>query len=146
MFLPAHVAAGLIIGKLTGNYPLALAAAIVIDVDHIISYAKHGILFRPKDLMHTLTTRNDPWGDQRSILHNALVFVLISFATAIYDPTVGATIFFGYGSHLFLDALDDADYFPFFPSKKWNVRGPIGYFSETEMLFSAILFLVFLFV
>ena len=40
MTLPTHLVFGLIIGKVTGNYPLAVLAAIAVDVDHIVPFAK----------------------------------------------------------------------------------------------------------
>ncbi len=44
MFIITHFIAGLLIGKLTGNYTFALVGAVLIDVDHLFSYVKHRVL------------------------------------------------------------------------------------------------------
>ncbi|OGJ00890.1 hypothetical protein A3I95_02210 [Candidatus Nomurabacteria bacterium RIFCSPLOWO2_02_FULL_44_12] len=44
MTLPSHIALGLIIGKVTGNYGLAISTSVLIDCDHFISLYKHGVL------------------------------------------------------------------------------------------------------
>ena len=48
MFVFAHLGAGLIIGKVFNNYTVALIGALVIDLDHLISYIKNKVLFNPK--------------------------------------------------------------------------------------------------
>lgn len=144
MFFPAHVAAGLIVGKLTDNYAASLIGAAAIDVDHIISYLRSGILFKPKKLIAAITDTSDPWGDQRHFLHNVFSWIIISALISIVDFNVGLAFGLAYLSHLILDALDDSDFFPFFPNKKINLRGPIHYFSKPEISFTVFLFLTFL--
>ena len=143
MTLPTHLMAGLVLGKITGNYSLSLAGAVLVDADHIFSYTKAKILFRPKELWRTLTDKNDPYGDQRYFLHNFFVFILITGTSAFINLQTGLIVGLAYLSHLILDALDDADYFPFFPNKKINLRGPIGYFSKSEFVFALFLLLIY---
>ena len=45
MFFFAHLLTGLIIGKLFGNYTVALLGALLIDLDHLIPYIKHKVIF-----------------------------------------------------------------------------------------------------
>ena len=78
MFILTHIIAGLLVGKLTGNYTFALLGSVLIDMDHLFSYIKHGVLFSPRKFWRTITSREDLWGDQRGILHNFLAFILIS--------------------------------------------------------------------
>ena len=143
MTFPTHLMAGLVLGKLTGNYPLSIGVAIGIDVDHLFSYAKNGILLKPRKFLRTISDKNDPYGDQRYILHNVLVFVLISGIVFIIDNKIGFVLCLAYFSHLILDALDGSDYFPFFPNKKINLKGPVEYFSKAEFLLIILLVITF---
>ena len=88
MTFPTHLMAGLILGKITGNYPLSVGIAVGVDIDHVFSYAKNGILLKPRKFIETF-------------------------------------------------------YFPFFPYKKINLRGPVKYFSKQEFLFLFLLIIVF---
>ena len=144
MSLPTHLVAGLIIGKLLGNYPLALFGALAIDLDHIAPYLKHNVLFNPKKLLKTITDQNDPYGNQRNFLHSLFVYVIISTLLIIVDFRLGLILSLAYLTHLVIDALDAADFYPFYPNRKINFRGPIGYFSKQEFLFTFFLFLIFL--
>ena len=144
MIYPTHLAAGLIIGKLTGNYPVAITAAMIIDLDHGISYFRNGILFQPKKLFAALTDTRDPWGGQRHFLHNPLSWLIASSLSLIFLPAIWLPLSAGYLSHLVLDALDSSDFFPFYPHKKINLKGPIKYFSKQEFLFTAVLLLIYL--
>lgn len=78
MTLPTHFLLGMILGKVTGNYPIAIAASVIIDLDHLQSYISHGIILKPKKLWKTLTDQNDPWGDQRGVLHNIAFFGIVA--------------------------------------------------------------------
>jgi len=143
MTLPTHLVAGLILGKITGNYPLSIGIAVGIDVDHVFSYFKNGILLKPKNFLETVFNKDDPYGDQRFILHNVLVFILLSMIVLIFNRTIGVVFALAYFSRIFLDALDSSDYFPFFPNKKLNLRGPIKYFSRQEFIVFLLLIIVF---
>jgi membrane-bound metal-dependent hydrolase YbcI (DUF457 family) len=140
MTIPSHVVAGLIIGHFSGNYALSLTAAVIPDIDHIPSYLRHKVLFKPGKLMEALKATDDPWGDQRGLLHNILVWLVLSLiCLSFLDLKIALVLSAAYLSHLVLDALDNADYYPFAPSKKGAFRGPIGYFSKSELVFSLIL-------
>jgi len=143
MTLPTHLIAGLVLGKLTGNYALSVTGALFLDVDHIFSYIKNGILLKPKKLWTVLLSKEDPYGDQRFIFHNVLVFILISFIVFLVNQKIGLVFSMAYLSHIILDALDNSDYFPFFPNKKMNIRGPIKYFSKGELIFFCLLIIIF---
>mgnify|MGYP001559157947 FL=1 len=71
MFLFAHLFAGLIIGKIYGNYLIAIVGALIIDLDHLIPYIKNKIIFNPKKLWKTITNSKDPYGNQRNYLHSS---------------------------------------------------------------------------
>ena len=144
MTFPTHLMAGLVIGKLTGNYSLSIAVAVGVDIDHVFSYAKNGILLKPKKFLQTVFNRDDPYGDQRFFLHNVLVFILISGIVFFINPQIGFIFSLAYLSHIILDALDNSDYFPFFPNKKINIRGPIEYASWKELPIVCFLIITFL--
>jgi membrane-bound metal-dependent hydrolase YbcI (DUF457 family) len=143
MTFPTHLMAGLVIGKLTGNYSLSIAGSLFLDIDHAFSYAKNGILLKPKQLWKAVTDREDPYGDQRYFLHNFFVFLIITTIVLLLDLRIGLIFGIAYLGHLILDALDNSDYFPFFPNKKFNVRGPIRYFSIEESLVFFLLVIIF---
>lgn len=146
MTFPTHLLAGLVIGKLTGNYPLSIAVAVGVDVDHFFSYAKNGTLSSVRKFIKASLAKDDPYGDQKNILHNVFIFALISFVVYIFNHKIGLIFSLAYLSNLMLDALDNSDYFPFFPNKKINIRGPIEYASWKELLIVLFLIATFLLV
>jgi len=139
MTLPTHLAFGLIIGKLTGNYPLAIAAAIAVDVDHLVPFARTGALWNPRKLWRIMTDRTDPLGTPRYILHNVFIAAAISVSSFFIDATFGLIVSLAYASHIFLDAIDDTIYYPFYPNTNINIRGPLKYFSEHEVALLVVL-------
>jgi len=143
--LPTHLLAGLVIGKFTGNYPLALASAVLIDLDHLPSYFRHKVLFKPKELFASIRDANDPWEDQRGFLHNILLWSAISFLIFLANAGIGLVLCLAVFSHLALDALDSAPFYPFAPSKRVHFRGFVKYFSLQEMVFALGLLAVFIF-
>lgn len=142
MLLSAHLAAGLLCGKFLGNYPIAIAGAVFIDVDHLIPYYKNNILFHPKKIYKALISRDDPYGDQRNILHNVFTWIILSVIWIFFDSQSGVVFAAAYFTHLLLDALDSSDFQPFLPFSI-DVRGPIKYFSLQESFFTIILFCIF---
>lgn len=144
MFFFAHLFAGLIIGKIFGNYLIALMGALLIDLDHLIVYAKHGILLSPKKFWKTITNPLDSLGYQRNFLHSFFAWIIISIIIFLVDFRIGIIFSLAYLSHLFLDALDNSDFYPFYPWKKFNIRGPIKYFSMQEWIVTLILLIVFI--
>ncbi len=135
----------MIIGKITGNYPAAVASSVLIDLDHLQSYITHGVILKPKKLWSALTDQVDQWGDQRGIFHNVLFFGVIAVTLLIFAGVVGKIIILGYLGHLLLDALDNSDYWPLYPNKSINLRGPINYGSLQELVFFVMLLIIWLF-
>lgn len=144
MTLPSHLIAGLLIGKLTGNYPLAISASLLVDIDHIQSYIKSGVLFHPKELWRTITDADDLYGDQRGILHNILLCIVVSSILIAVLDFFALPIVIGWLGHLVLDALDKSDYWPLYPFKQINIKGFIPYKSLAELYFSSMLFIIFI--
>ncbi len=143
MTIPTHTLVGLIIGKLSGDYATALAGSLLIDVDHLVSYFRHGILFHPRKLFAALSTQEDPWGDQRNFLHSVFSWVTVSLIFLIIDFRLGVIFSIAYFFHLVLDALDNGVFYPFFPLKKFPIRGFIAYYSRQEAVFNLCLVAVF---
>jgi membrane-bound metal-dependent hydrolase YbcI (DUF457 family) len=144
MTLPTHFVAGLIIGKITGNYSVAVASSVLPDVDHLYSYIKNGVIKNPKKFWKVITSREDKYGDQRNYLHNVLI---LSFVSLILYFLISKYFFIpfvlGLFSHVLLDLLDSSDYWPFFPNKKINIKGLIKYASFSELVFALVLLLIF---
>jgi len=135
MFFLAHLVIGLLIGKLTGQYWLSLFGALFPDIDHFVSYVRNGIL-SPKKFWKTITVPEDPYGDQRYLLHNLWVVGGLSVVSLLFG---GVALAIGYISHILLDMLDASDYFILYPSKRFNIKGPIQYFSLQEMIFTIVI-------
>ena len=143
MFPFAHIISGLIIGKLSGLYIPALIGAVLVDLDHLISYAKHKVLFKPKKLWKTLTATKDPFGDQRNFLHSFITWPILSLVVIIINFQIGLIFALAYLIHLLLDMTDNADFYPFYPLK-FKINGPMKYFSKEEFVFTLILLLIFI--
>ncbi|GEM_PF-550501 len=144
MTLSTHVLAGLIIGKITGDFPTALAGSLVIDLDHTISYFRHGVLFKPRELFKVTFNEADPWGDQRNFLHSIFSWLAVSALLLIFNFKLGLVFSIAYFFHLVFDALDGANFYPFFPLKKILIKGFIKYYSEQEIAFDIFLILIFI--
>ena len=142
MFFFAHLLAGLIIGKLSGSYLVALIGALFVDLDHLIIYIKHKIILKPKKLWRIIINHRDPYGFQRNFLHSFISWAIISVIILIINFNLGAVFSLAYLTHLLFDLVDNADFYPFYPFK-WNVKGPIKYFSKGEMIFTLILLAIF---
>jgi len=143
MFIVAHIVAGLIIGKITNNYPLALTGALFVDVDHLIPYIKHKVIFSPKKFWKTITDPLDPFGNQRNYLHSFLTWTIFTAIILQINFNLGVIFSLGYLSHLILDFLDGSDFYPLYPLK-YKFNGPIKYFSKNELVFTILLFVCFL--
>ena len=144
MTLPTHALAGLIIGKITGDFPTALAGSLVMDLDHTISYFHHGILFKPRELLKAVFDETDPWGDQRNFLHSIFSLAAVSTLLLMFNYELGLVFSIAYFFHLVLDALDGADFYPFFPLKKILIKGFVKYYSRQEIIFDICLILIFI--
>jgi len=143
MTLPTHAVLGLIIGKITGSYGLAIAASTLIDADHLISYVKSGVIKNPKLFWKTIMDQKDPYGDQRGILHNIFIWAFVSLIIFLFSHSGGIVISIGWLGHIFLEAIDNSDYWPLYPNKKINLKGPINYGSWQEGIVFAVLLITF---
>ncbi len=139
MVFPTHLLAGLIIGKITGNFPAAIAGSLVMDLDHTISYFRQGILFKPRQLFKAIRDETDPWGDQRNFLHSVFSWIIFSALLLTINFNFGLTFSIAYFFHLIFDALDSADFYPFFPFRKFVIKGFVKYFSKQEIVLDVFL-------
>ena len=143
MFWNTHLAAGLIIGKLTGHYDAALIGSFAADIDHLIPIIKNKLFLHPFLLLKSTLDESDTYRNERHILHNVLVWGGLSAVLSLIDARWGMIFALAYFIHLVFDALDGAKLYPFFPNKKINLKGPIGYASLSEFIFSIALFGLF---
>jgi membrane-bound metal-dependent hydrolase YbcI (DUF457 family) len=146
MFFVAHILLGMIIGKITGNYLLAIIFSVIIDIDHLFVFAKHKILFNFKDFMNTVMDPEDRTGHQRNYLHNVFALVILSFIVFLLFREFWIVFFFSYLGHLFLDMIDKSDFYPLYPFRNWNFKGFVEYGSKEEIVFSLALFFVYYFI
>jgi hypothetical protein len=144
MFILAHLALGLVIGKITHNYAAVLAGAVLIDADHLVSYAKSGVLYSPRKLWRAISRPEDRIGGQRHFMHTMLGWKISSLAVLLANFWAGVLFSAGYFSHLFLDFIDGSAFRPLKPFSGRSFEGPIKYLSKAEFLLTAVLFAVFL--
>ena len=112
------------------------------DLDHIISYFRHGILCKPRKLFQAISDEADPWGDQRNFLHSIFSWVISSPILLVINFKFGLVFSIAYFFHLVFDALDSADFYPFFPFRKFVIKGFVTYYSKQEIIFDICLVLV----
>ncbi|MBI2459890.1 MAG: metal-dependent hydrolase [Parcubacteria group bacterium] len=143
MLLSTHLAAGLIISKLTGNYNASLLGSVVMDLDHLIAYYRTGILLKFRKILIATAGQADIGLPQRNFFHNVIFCLLVSVIVSVINFSAGLTFGAAYICHLILDALDSEDYYLFYPSLKIKWRGPIKFFSRQEFIFTFILLLVY---
>ena len=139
MTFPSHILLGIILGKLTGNIALSVIISVSVDIDHLFSYFKHDIILKPKAFLKAALSRNDAYGDQRGYLHNIFIAGAICALTFLISTPPGVTVTLAYFGHLLLDSLDKSDYWPLYPSKRFDIRGFVDYYSVHELLFDAFL-------
>ena len=144
MTIPNHIALGLIIGKVTGDYTLAISTSLLLDCDHFVSLYKHGALKSFKLFWKTTTDAKDLWGDQRGILHNLFSVMLVFFAVYFsFGISIATTIGLSHLGHISLDAISKADSWLFRPFSNLKTRGFIPYYSTYEIIFFVGLILIF---
>lgn len=140
--MPTHILLGAIIGKVTGDPVAAIAVSVLVDVDHLYSYAKHKVLFTFKKFWKVVTDQSDPYGDQRGYLHNIIIAAVISALSFFVSKKFGIVFSSAYFGHLLLDMLDTSDYFIFYPSTTVNVKGFIDYYSKGEVILDVALVVI----
>jgi len=140
MTVQTHILSAILIGKLTGNYAAAFTGAVLIDADHLISYAKHKALFNPKKMFKVVTTRTGGgWGDERGFFHSLITWAILSALLIFISFPFGLVFSIGYFTHLFLDAICTGTLYPLNPSKRFPIHGFIKYLSWQEIIFSSLL-------
>jgi membrane-bound metal-dependent hydrolase YbcI (DUF457 family) len=142
MFWTTHILLGLIIGHLTGNYPVSIITSVILDIDHLWVFYKNNVLFSRK-FFETITSDVDTLGEQRNILHNVFLFSVASFLLWYYDFKIFVPFFFAYSGHLLLDLLDNSESMFLYPLRL-KTKGFIGYLSKAEAMIMAGLFAVFM--
>lgn len=139
-----HLAMGLIIGQVSDNYTAALVGSFVIDLDHLPLLMRSRTLFDLKKFLRsTFEEESEAYGNERGILHGLPSWFLCSLPLLFIDTNLALTFSGAYLAHLFLDAVDGANFYPFAPSRLVSLKGPIPYASWQELIFGLGLFVVF---
>ncbi|MBD3319398.1 hypothetical protein GF342_05835 [Candidatus Woesearchaeota archaeon] len=142
MFITGHLIIGLLIGKLTHNYTVAVLTSLLVDIDHLIPYLRHGIMLKPTLIWQAVISAHDHQGYQRNLLHSFITLTLIGSLLVLLHFNWGIIIIITWASHLFVDMIDNSDFYPFYPLT-YNFKGPIVYLSTTEYIITAILLVAF---
>lgn len=142
MLYPTHLAVGLIIGKLSNNYIPALIGTFIVDVDHLLCYIRHNILFNFKEIWKTSTSQESPYNDQRTFMHSLITWVIITAAGTLIDLKAGMVFSVAYLAHILLDMVDGCGFYPFYPLK-FKTAGPIRYSSKAELILMLLLYTLF---
>jgi membrane-bound metal-dependent hydrolase YbcI (DUF457 family) len=140
MLSSAHLALGLIIGKLTGDYPTAIISSTAIDLDHIWPQAKNKAFSSFKNFWQATTDEGDT---SRTFFHNFFFLFFVAGIIALFSWITALIFALGCLGHFLLDALDNSDFYPLWPIKKWNTKGFIGYYSKFEFWLTIGLYLIF---
>lgn len=140
MYITTHLALGLIIGKITGNYPAALVGSLAVDLDHMFPAISEKRFFNIKEYWRR---SKDYMGGGRSYFHNIFSLIIFSGLVYFFDPRFALIFAVAYLGHFLLDALDNSGLKPFFPLSKINIKGFIPYYSKQELIFNLILFVIF---
>ncbi len=141
MYSTTHLALGLIIGKISGDYPAALIGSLAIDIDHLIPAIKNKKSFNLKKFWNKTKDYKD---SSRSYLHSLFSWFLISLIIFFFDSDFAIIFSIAYLGHFVLDALDNSSFYPFYPFKNFDIKGFIPYYSFRELVFSIFLFVIFL--
>ncbi len=141
MYSTTHLALGLIIGKVTGDYQAAVLGSLIIDIDHLIPNFQQKNKFILKDFWKKTKDSRD---SSRSYFHSFFAWIIFSIIVCLIDYKFGLVFSLAYLGHFLLDALDDSSFYPIFPIKKFDIRGFIPYYSKEELFFSLILFFIFI--
>lgn len=142
MFFTAHLAAGLIIGKLTGQYVAALLGMLLLDLDHLFVYLKEGVFKSCKKLWKIVSFQDYIEGD-RTFLHSFIFWLPLSIAVIWISPDWGLAFSLGYFFHLVMDMFDDSDFYGFWPLDI-SFKGPIGYLSWSEVFLTVVMLIVWI--
>ena len=137
MTTPTHATLGFAIGAALGHPFIGIAIAVCVDIDHLTTYVRHGVLRNPRLFWNTITDNEDSWGSQRGWLHSLLIAIPVGGIIAAIQNPLASVLVLSYASHLLLDLLDSADYWPFYPFKFLNIRGPVRFFSKQEVVLAA---------
>jgi membrane-bound metal-dependent hydrolase YbcI (DUF457 family) len=140
MYSTTHLALGLIIGKVTGNYPAAIIGSLAIDIDHLIPIIERRKPFSVKKIWQKSKKHLD---SSRSYFHSVFAWIFFSAIFCLIDLQFGIIFSIAYLGHFLLDALDNSTFYPFYPFKKIVILGFIPYYSRKELYFSLALFFVF---
>ena len=147
MFSSAHLALGLIIGKVTGDYPTAIISSTALDLDHIWPHARNKVFsgFGLKKVWFKKFWQATTFdGDtSRNYLHSLFVLGAIFGIITIFSWTTALVFALGCLGHLLLDALDNTDLHIFYPFKFLNTIGFVRYYSKTEFWFTVCLFVIY---
>lgn len=143
MFGLSHLLAGLLIGKLTGNYSLAILVSVAVDFDHLKSFFKSKSYKNWRNFYALATDESDPFGSPRTYLHNVFAFSIISTLAFFISYNVGFIVLISYLAHLIMDLIDGSDFKPFYPYGP-VLKGPIRYFSKGELAFDIVIIILFI--
>ncbi|MFA5643944.1 MAG: metal-dependent hydrolase [Patescibacteria group bacterium] len=140
MYSTTHLALGLIIGEITGDYTASLIGSLAIDIDHLIPAIRQNNIFNFKKIWLKSKSSKD---SSRSYFHSFFSWAFFSLVIMLINFRFGLVFSLAYLGHFLLDALDNSDFYPFYPFKKINIRGFIPYYSRQELIFSLFLFTMF---
>lgn len=144
MYITTHLALGLIIGKVTGNYSASLLGSLIIDVDHLIPIIEKKLPLSIKKIWQENKKSEISAYNSRSYFHSIFSWLFFSVLISLINVRFGLIFSIAYLGHLVLDAIDDSEFYLFYPIKNLNIKGFIPYYSRRELIFS--LFLLFFYI
>lgn len=140
MYSTTHLILGLVIGKVSGDYTASLLGSLIIDIDHLIPAIEERSIFNFKKIWKKTKEYSD---SSRSYFHSFFSWGFFSVIVSLIDLKFGLIFSMAYLGHFLLDAIDNSDFYPFYPFKNVNIKGFIPYYSRKELVFSLFLLLIF---
>lgn len=141
MYGTTHLALGLIIGKITGNYQAAILGSLLLDLDHLVPVFKDRAKFSFKKFWKKTKDYKD---NSRNYFHSVFAWLFFSIIICLIDYEFALVFSLAYLGHFLLDALDNSPFYPFYPFKKVNIYGFIPYYSREELFLNIALFFIFI--
>jgi len=141
----AHSLIGLVIGKKIGYTLPLIIGSIFPDIDHLFILIKNKH-FRLHEAFKAM--KNEDKAGERyktPYTHSILAWIIFSAAAVLISKPAGLAFCLAYALHLLLDILDTDEKQLFYPFKK-TIRGFLPVLGKYEIIFAAILIIIYFYI
>lgn len=139
----AHSIIGVTLGNYFGHLWYFLIGSIFPDIDHLFILGSQKFFSFKRIIDSIRFEKKYSLNYKTKYVHSLLGSLVFSIPVAIYDIKGGVAFFVGYIIHLLLDWFDIDNKYYLYPLKK-KFSGFLPIFSKTEIIVTAVLFLLML--